>query len=166
MIFTKELFLKGKSSNGGYNREQIAALGITEMSKGWAKEIIGKELPESAIKQFLELKDLHFKKKYADGKKLKKKVAAKMGLLDFVPVFERLDFKQQYTHPNWQKMRMFVLNRDKYTCINCKSEQKTLHAHHLKYMPNKYVWEVPHWYIVTLCEDCHSMEHGRDLRIK
>lgn len=164
MIFTRELFERGKSSNGGYNDAQIKVLGVNNKIKGWAKALIGMDISEAAVKEFLELKDAHFKKRFAEGKPLKNKVAAKMGLLSFVPVFERLDFSQQYTHPNWQKMRLFVLHRDKYTCVSCKNQQKTLHAHHLKYLPNKYVWEVPHWYIVTLCEDCHSKEHGRDLR--
>ncbi len=63
-------------------------------------------------------------------------------------------------------MRLLVFQRDKYTCVDCKSQEKTLHAHHLKYGKDKYIWDVPIWYLVTLCEDCHSREHGRDLTLK
>lgn len=41
-----------------------------------------------------------------------------------------------------------------------------LHVHHLKYLRGKMIWEVPLFYLVTLCEDCHSKEHGRDLKAK
>lgn len=166
MIFTKELLEKGKSSGGGWNNKQLSALGITDCSKGWKFRIIGKDIPEKNIALFLELKDAHFKTKIENGKNVKKKVLAKMGIIDFEPILAPIPFKEQYQHPNWQRMRMFVLNRDKYTCVNCKARDKTLHAHHLKYKPDCYVWNVPHWYIVTLCEDCHSLEHNKDLTIK
>ena len=166
MIFTKELFDKGKSSNGGYNNKQLDCLGVDYKVSGWKYLVIGKELPDSKVAEFLALKDYHFKKKLASGKPVKKKFLQKNHILNFAPVPKPLSYQEQYLHPNWQMMRVHVLQRDNFTCINCGSIDKTLHAHHLKYIRDKYVWEVPHWYIVTLCEDCHSMEHGRDLRAK
>lgn len=165
MILTKEIFEKGKSSNGGWNKLQMEALGI-EQTKGWAQRIIGQDFPRESLLKFVELKDYHFKNK--NPQNLKKKVADRMGIvkLQFEPVLKQLSYSDEYLHPNWQKMRLWVLNRDNYTCVDCKSKDKTLHVHHLKYIFGKHIWEVPHWYLVTLCEDCHSTEHGRDLKAR
>lgn len=166
MIFTKELFEKGKSSNGGYNNQQLDCLGVDYKVAGWKHLVIGKELPDEKVKEFISLKDAHFKNRLKNGGKVKAKIKNKMGILNFAPVPKPLTFQEQYLHPNWQMMRVHVFTRDKFTCVNCGAIDKTLHAHHLKYIRDKYVWQVPAWYIVTLCEDCHSMEHGRDLRAK
>jgi len=164
MIFTKELLEKGKSSNGGWNKEQVNLLGEDMKIKGWAYRMVGKEVPDSIVAEFLRLKDFHFKRKHEKGLPVKKKFLVANHILNFAPVTSRLTHQSQYLHPNWQMMRLHVFQRDNYTCVDCGSIDKTLHAHHLKYIRDKYVWEVPHWYIVTLCEDCHSKEHGRDLR--
>lgn len=164
MIITRAFLDRGKSANNGWNKNQWKALGVTVFKKGWCKELIGKEITEEQATKFLEYKDEHFKKKIRNGGEVKNKIRLKMGELKFEPVRVKLSYSEQYLHPNWQKMRLYVLDRDNYCCINCRAVDKTLHAHHLKYSKDKYVWEVPHWYIVTLCEDCHSKEHGRDLR--
>jgi len=166
MKLTKEIIEQGKSSNNGWNNEQMIALGVTSFTKGWMKALVGKEVTQDAIDKFLSLKDYHFKRRLANGGKVKTKVKQRMGKFDFVPVSNSITYNEQYLHPNWQKFRLFVLNRDNYKCVNCGSVEKTLHAHHLKYARGKFIWEVPHWYIVTLCEDCHSLEHGRDLTAK
>ena len=164
MKLTREILLKGKSSNGGWNTEQIAALGDDIKVRGWKGRLIDKEIPDIKVKAFLDLKDHHLRQRMMSGGKLRDKTLQKMKILNFSPIPYPLNNQQQYLHPNWQMMRLFVLTRDKFSCVNCNAIDKTLHAHHLKYLKDKYVWQVPHWYIVTLCEDCHSEEHGRDLR--
>lgn len=168
MILTKELFEQGKSSNGGWNKLQLNKLGVPDFVKGWARTIIGKDFSPEAIKEFLDLKDYHFKYKTATDNtgSAMAKIAIKNKLISFQPVIGKLPYKEQYLHPNWQKLRLVIFKRDGYACINCGSKDKTLHAHHMKYLPDKFIWEVPAWYLVTLCEDCHSKEHGRDLTIK
>lgn len=148
MIVTEQIIEQGMSINGGWNFAQIRALGY-DPSKKWKRVVIGKDIPDERVKLFLELKGVRSKKN-----------------LCFEPVFESISFKDQYVHPNWQKFRLAVFKRDKYQCVNCGERNKTLHAHHLKYVHGKFIWDVPTWYVVTLCEDCHSKEHGRDLRIK
>ena len=61
MIFTKQILIDGRSSNGGYNSKQLAILGIDtqNLRKGWMRSLIGKDLSEEKIKQFLNLKDVH-----------------------------------------------------------------------------------------------------------
>lgn len=149
---TKEILEQGKSINGGWNLRQVEALGFSGWEFRWKKKSIGKDLPEDSINRFLELKDAH-----TNGKSKKE--------LRFEPINGDIKYADQYKHPNWQKMRLVVLKRDSFACKNCGSKDKTLHAHHLKYR-GKFIWDVPHWYIVTLCEDCHSEEHNKDLRIK
>lgn len=69
--------------------------------------------------------------------------------------------KQQselYKDPRWQKKRLEIFERDKFTCIFCGCKDKTLHAHHLLYIDNLKPWEYNEHLIVTLCEDCHEIE--------
>lgn len=162
---TLELFNQGKSSKGGWNFTQVRLFG-EEMTKGWMNRIVGNDYPEETIMKFLELKDAHIN----IGSKQNKEVNQMRKLhkmdLTFMPETRNIPYKEQYLHPNWQKMRLYVLKRDNFTCVECGDKTKTLHAHHLKYLYGKYVWQVPHYYIVTLCENCHSREHSRDLTTK
>jgi hypothetical protein len=157
IILTREIFEQGRSSNGGYSGGQLSVLGISsiKLNKGWPKSIIGKSFHPESIRQFLELKDSHLKQK-------KKKSVENY----FEPITNNIAYRDQYLHPNWQRVRLIVLGRDGFMCVNCKSKHKTLHVHHLKYIKSKFIWEVPLYYLVTLCETCHSEEHGRDLTSK
>lgn len=157
ITFTKDILNQGKSSNNGWNKKQLEALGVTKLKKGWVNILLGKSFKEEQIKQFLELKDYHFRNR-AEGvfKSKKDKKFPK-----FTPCDKNLPYKDQYLHPNWQKMRLFVLNRDKFACVNCNDTESTLHVHHLKYDRKNFVWSVPHWYLVTLCNLCHDKEHGK-----
>ncbi len=160
IIITNEIIQEGKSRNGGWNKMQISALGEDQKNKGWLKRLIGKEVEENCVEKFMELKDLHFKNHPDKNYKIKKKNLPP----SFQFVSSSIKWSDQYLHPNWQRMRLFILNRDNFTCINCKDKQKTLHVHHLKYPKNGFIWDVPHWYLVSLCEQCHQQEHLRDIK--
>jgi len=41
-----------------------------------------------------------------------------------------MDFKEQYRHPKWQKKRLDILKRDKFTCRSCGDKESTLNVHH------------------------------------
>ncbi len=155
MLITDKIIDQGMSINGGWNLKQMNALGMKEWVHGWRKRVVGLDWPDERIQLFLSLKDAHVK----HGKKIKNE-------LIFEPIVTTLNFPDQYKHPNWQKFRLEVLRKDNFKCVGCHNTSKTLHVHHLKYIKGKYIWEVPIWYTVTLCEDCHSKEHNRDLRIK
>jgi 5-methylcytosine-specific restriction endonuclease McrA len=58
-ILTVDILNEGKSRNGFWSNKQLYALGIREIKKGWKKLIIGKEVPDECIRNFLELKDKH-----------------------------------------------------------------------------------------------------------
>jgi len=67
--------------------------------------------------------------------------------------------KQTYSdklkHPQWQKKRLEILKRDKFTCKLCKDHETTLHVHHNTYEPNTEPWDYPSVNFTTLCEHCH-----------
>lgn len=69
-----------------------------------------------------------------------------------------MNYKQQLKHPNWQKKRLEILNRDNFTCQACGSGNKTLNIHHLYYADNCNVWDYENEALLTLCEDCHKRE--------
>jgi hypothetical protein len=155
---TLAILNRGKSSNNGFNKKQLAILGEPDQISGWRQRILSRQYTEKQLKEFFALKDAHFK----NGNKLLKAQRRKKKVLEFV--YEppnSISWSNQYLHPNWQRMRLYVLQRDKYTCVDCGEKSKQLHVHHLKYSPSGFIWEVPHWYLVTLCETCHAKEHGK-----
>lgn len=70
-----------------------------------------------------------------------------------------MDYKEQIKHPNWQKKRLEILERDNFTCQECGVENKTLHVHHFNYIQNKKIWEYNNEMLITLCENCHKEKH-------
>lgn len=69
---------------------------------------------------------------------------------------------QQYTEllkdPRWQKRRLEIFQRDNWTCQICDSTKKTLHLHHVDYLPDTEPWDYPDYLLVTLCKPCHDTE--------
>ena len=69
------------------------------------------------------------------------------------------DYSEEYKDPRWQKKRLKIFNRDKFTCQECGDNSNTLHVHHKQYKDGKKVWEYPMIDLVTLCETCHKLKH-------
>jgi len=65
-------------------------------------------------------------------------------------------YTEQFLDPRWQKLRLFIMARDDFTCVECGSKEKTLHAHHLLYFSNRKPWEYHDDFLITLCGDCHK----------
>lgn len=63
-----------------------------------------------------------------------------------------------YLDPRWQKKRLEILQRDKFTCRNCQNATETLHIHHRYYVKNRDSWEYPNFSLITLCRSCHESE--------
>jgi 5-methylcytosine-specific restriction endonuclease McrA len=62
----------------------------------------------------------------------------------------------------WKKRRREILERDNYTCQECyadRSDDVILNVHHKYYIDGYMPWEYPDEALITLCEDCHRMEH-------
>lgn len=67
-----------------------------------------------------------------------------------------MKYSEKLKHPLWQKKRLQILSRDKFTCKLCKDTEATLHVHH-KYYENSFEpWDYPNSALVTLCEHCHA----------
>lgn len=65
-------------------------------------------------------------------------------------------FFKQYKHPNWQKKRLEILERDDYTCVQCQETEKELQVHHGYYGRNMKPWDYPEETLWSLCDDCHK----------
>ncbi len=66
------------------------------------------------------------------------------------------EFSAQYRHPKWQKLRLKVLERDKFKCRLCDDDKTQLHAHHINYKSGKRCWDYPVSDLITLCVPCHD----------
>jgi predicted transposase YdaD len=69
-----------------------------------------------------------------------------------------LNYKEQLQHPLWQRKRLEILQRDNFTCLNCKETEVQLQIHHLIYIKDLHAWEYPNSLLLTLCKDCHEAE--------
>jgi len=67
-------------------------------------------------------------------------------------------YQRKLSHPDWQRKRLEILNRDNFTCQYCDVKDKELHIHHIYYMPNTLPQDYPDSAYITLCHDCHAYE--------
>lgn len=74
---------------------------------------------------------------------------------------KKQDFKLQYLHPNWQKKRLEILERDEYCCQSCLDSDSKLNVHHKSYVRDRDIWDYPNYYFTTLCDDCHNQFHEK-----
>lgn len=61
--------------------------------------------------------------------------------------------------PRWQKRRLEIFNLHNFTCQDCDSKDKTLHAHHCWYIHGREPWDYPDHCFRCLCEECHDARH-------
>jgi 5-methylcytosine-specific restriction endonuclease McrA len=73
-----------------------------------------------------------------------------------------MTYSDDLKHPKWQKKRLKIFERDKWTCQMCQSKTKTLSIHHKKYIKGKKPWEYPNKFLVTLCQPCHEIAGKKD----
>jgi hypothetical protein len=64
-------------------------------------------------------------------------------------------YSEKLKDPRWQRKRLEVLSRDKFTCQSCGSTTDTLHVHHCHYFKGD-PWNTPDDLLLTLCEECHD----------
>jgi len=68
-------------------------------------------------------------------------------------------YSEKLKDPRWQRNRLKILDRDKWTCQGCGDKKSTLFVHHLYYEKDKDPWEYPPEAFLTLCESCHEEEY-------
>jgi hypothetical protein len=65
-------------------------------------------------------------------------------------------------HPEWQKVRLQVMERAGWACETCDDSEKQLTVHHSYYEKGKKPWEYPLQSLHCLCRDCHK--EAQDLK--
>lgn len=68
-----------------------------------------------------------------------------------------MTYFEKLKDPQWQKVRLRILERDGFSCVCCETETKTLHVHHCYYVSRRDPWEYFDSALITLCEDCHKL---------
>lgn len=71
----------------------------------------------------------------------------------------KLTYREQLRHPNWQRKRLEIMERDEFKCRMCGDNETTLNVHHKHYHKGHMPWEYEEWELVTLCEPCHENMH-------
>jgi hypothetical protein len=67
------------------------------------------------------------------------------------------DYKAKLKNPQWQRVRLRILERDDFSCVFCGDGTITLHVHHFAYWDEP--WKTPWRDLATLCENCHERLH-------
>jgi hypothetical protein len=139
ITLTQEMLNKALNAKGNLSWDQFRALGYDGPFKNWKDGLVGTLHDPGIISQFILLKKKGRKNRHPTS---------------------------DYNDPRWIKKRNLIYKRDGYSCVNCKKRKADgakLAVHHLLYIRNREVWEVPDWYLVTLCGSCHKKEHGKRL---
>ena len=67
------------------------------------------------------------------------------------------DYFELLKHPEWQKKRLRIMERDGFQCRECGDKETTLNVHHSYYTKGAKPWEYPDESLHTLCETCHEL---------
>lgn len=68
-------------------------------------------------------------------------------------------YQQLLRHPEWQKKRLRIMERDRFRCADCGDTETTLNVHHAYYTKSAKPWEYPDESLRCLCERCHATRH-------
>jgi hypothetical protein len=71
---------------------------------------------------------------------------------------DKRTYSEKLRDPRWQKRRLEIMQRDKFSCRKCCDDTSTLNVHHRWYERGKEPWESTDECLVTLCERCHAAE--------
>jgi len=69
-----------------------------------------------------------------------------------------MTYAEQLKSPLWQKKRLEIFERDKFTCQICGDTETQLQVHHQSYDKTYQTkaWEYHNHVYKTLCADCHN----------
>jgi 5-methylcytosine-specific restriction endonuclease McrA len=73
-----------------------------------------------------------------------------------------MKYKDQLKTSAWLRKKAEIMQRDNFVCSSCLCDnfEKKLEVHHITYLRKHKAWEYPDYLLVTLCRDCHQMEHN------
>lgn len=69
-----------------------------------------------------------------------------------------MEYSEKLKDPRWQKKRLEIFERDKWTCQFCEDTKESLHVHHVVYKKGCDPWEYANEGLITICESCHESE--------
>jgi hypothetical protein len=70
-----------------------------------------------------------------------------------------MNYSEKLKDPRWQRKRLEILERDNWCCQRCFDSESTLAVHHFRYIPGTEPWDYPAELLITLCEECHTIEY-------
>lgn len=65
-------------------------------------------------------------------------------------------YSESLKHPDWQRKRLEIFQRDNWRCKLCDNKDKQLCVHHLCYAERGTWRGVPDKFLITVCNECHS----------
>lgn len=71
-----------------------------------------------------------------------------------------MTYAEKLKDPRWQKKRLQILEREKFTCQYCSDTETELHIHHLRYPKSGDPWDVNDSDLMVLCKHCHNIEES------
>ena len=71
-------------------------------------------------------------------------------------------YSEKLKDPRWQRKRLEIMERDRFSCSVCCEDKSMLSVHHRYYITGRMPWEYPDWALITLCESCHKDRHDLD----
>ena len=84
-----------------------------------------------------------------------------------------MNYKDQYKHPKWQKVRLKKMesvekfyNCEVPLCEWCHNDEDQLSVHHIRYFKDRKIWEYSNDELLLLCDSCHSEAHKTGEEIK
>lgn len=61
--------------------------------------------------------------------------------------------------PRWQRLRLEVMEKADFRCVECGDDKTTLNVHHTYYRKGRMPWEYDWETLRCLCEPCHAKQH-------
>ena len=71
-------------------------------------------------------------------------------------IMSKEKFFAGYLHPNWQRKRLEVMSKKRFSCEACGATDSPLHVHHKVYENGKSVHEAKSSDLEVLCRECHA----------
>ncbi len=65
-------------------------------------------------------------------------------------------YSEKLKDPRWQKRRLKVLEKHRWTCEDCGGTASTLEVHHCYYITGRQPWEYDDDLLMCLCSCCHQ----------
>jgi len=165
-ILTRAIFHRALSPQGKLRPAQFRALGYDHIFRGWKKALIGSQFTQEQLDEFVRLrKTTKINKKPTKREKEREKLK-RMKQSHKRAQEGKKRYNEELKDNRWIEKKNKILKRDGNKCIVCggkKSDGIKLNVHHLLYDNDIEMWDVPDWYLVTLCETCHRLEHCKRL---